>query len=223
VLAFEPKARATSDPGGTVTLSIRSADEVWLRAPIDQLQSKQEGIATLILDRNWEFQIGESIHIEVVDIRYDKVRLGISAPHDVPVLREEVYEAIKRANGGLEALLPDASAGQPAPRLSLWRTRGEGIVVGQDVSILVLDVMDGEVRLSIRTPNQAVVDIPEHRRWNLAETIKALLPARARHCIARDIFVNVQTVESNRVQLAIEAPEDLPVLRKETWDRLHGG
>ena len=35
VLAFEPKARATSGTGGTVTLSIRSADEVWLRAPID--------------------------------------------------------------------------------------------------------------------------------------------------------------------------------------------
>jgi carbon storage regulator len=34
--------------------------------------------------------------ITVVDIRGDKVRLGIDAPTDVPVHRQEVYEAIQR-------------------------------------------------------------------------------------------------------------------------------
>jgi len=42
--------------------------------------------------------IGDDIEITVVDIRGDKVRLGISAPSSVPVHRKEVYEAIKREN-----------------------------------------------------------------------------------------------------------------------------
>jgi len=40
--------------------------------------------------------IGDSIVITVVDIRGDKVRLGIEAPKEVPVHRQEVYEAIQR-------------------------------------------------------------------------------------------------------------------------------
>lgn len=42
--------------------------------------------------------IGDDIVITVVDIRGDKVRLGIDAPQDVPVHRQEVYEAIQREN-----------------------------------------------------------------------------------------------------------------------------
>jgi len=40
--------------------------------------------------------IGDNIVITVVDIRGDKVRLGIEAPKEVPVHRQEVYEAIQR-------------------------------------------------------------------------------------------------------------------------------
>jgi carbon storage regulator len=40
--------------------------------------------------------IGEDIVITIVDIRGEKVRLGISAPPHVPVHRKEVFEAIKR-------------------------------------------------------------------------------------------------------------------------------
>jgi len=40
--------------------------------------------------------IGDDIKIIVVDIRGDKVRLGIEAPANVPVHREEVYHHIKR-------------------------------------------------------------------------------------------------------------------------------
>ena len=36
--------------------------------------------------------------ITIVDIRGDKVRLGIEAPQELPVHRQEVYEAIKKEN-----------------------------------------------------------------------------------------------------------------------------
>lgn len=42
--------------------------------------------------------IGDNIVITIVDIRGDKVRLGIDAPTEVPVHRREVYEAIQREN-----------------------------------------------------------------------------------------------------------------------------
>ena len=40
--------------------------------------------------------IGDDIEITIVDVRGDKVRLGINAPAHVPVHRKEVYDAIKR-------------------------------------------------------------------------------------------------------------------------------
>lgn len=42
--------------------------------------------------------IGDDITIMVVDIRGDKVRLGIEAPKETPIHRSEVYEAIQREN-----------------------------------------------------------------------------------------------------------------------------
>jgi carbon storage regulator len=42
--------------------------------------------------------IGDNIVVTIVDIRGDKVRLGIDAPREVSVHRREVYEAIQREN-----------------------------------------------------------------------------------------------------------------------------
>ena len=42
--------------------------------------------------------IGDNIEITVVDVRGDKVRVGITAPISVPVHRKEVYEAIRQEN-----------------------------------------------------------------------------------------------------------------------------
>ena len=54
----------------------------------------------LVLSRHRDetIMIGDDIEITVVDIRGDKVRLGINAPRSVQVHRKEVYDAIKREN-----------------------------------------------------------------------------------------------------------------------------
>lgn len=54
----------------------------------------------LVLSRHRDesIMIGDNIVITVVDIRGDKVRLGVDAPSDVPVHRQEIYEAIQREN-----------------------------------------------------------------------------------------------------------------------------
>lgn len=54
----------------------------------------------LVLSRQRDetIMIGDNIEITVVDIRGDKVRLGITAPNTIPVHRKEVYEAIQREN-----------------------------------------------------------------------------------------------------------------------------
>ena len=51
----------------------------------------------LVLSRkkNQVIKIGDDIEVVVVDIRGDKVRLGITAHTDVPIHREEIYCLIK--------------------------------------------------------------------------------------------------------------------------------
>jgi carbon storage regulator len=46
--------------------------------------------------RDERIVIGENIVITVVEVRGDKVRLGIEAPTEVPVHRQEVLEAMRR-------------------------------------------------------------------------------------------------------------------------------
>ena len=68
----------------------------------------------LVLSRkkNESIVINDDITIVVVEIRGDKVRLGIEAPKEVPVHRNEVYEAIRRnqqAAASEQSREPDAS------------------------------------------------------------------------------------------------------------------
>jgi carbon storage regulator len=52
----------------------------------------------LVLSRRKDesIMIGDDVEITIVDVRGDKVRLGIAAPKDIPVHRKEVYDAIQR-------------------------------------------------------------------------------------------------------------------------------
>jgi carbon storage regulator len=55
----------------------------------------------LVLSRRAEeaIVIGDNIIITVLEIDGARVKLGIEAPRSVEVLRSEIYEAVKRANG----------------------------------------------------------------------------------------------------------------------------
>ena len=69
-----------------------------------------ERMEMLVLSRkkNESIVINDDISIVVVEIRGDKVRLGVEAPKEVPVHRREVYDAIKRAEKESEKTVSDA-------------------------------------------------------------------------------------------------------------------
>lgn len=46
--------------------------------------------------RDESIMIGDDVEITIVDVRGDKVRLGITAPKSIPVHRREIYDAIQR-------------------------------------------------------------------------------------------------------------------------------
>lgn len=54
----------------------------------------------LILTRkkNETLRIGDDILVTIVDVQGDQVRLGITAPRDVSILRQELYEAVRDSN-----------------------------------------------------------------------------------------------------------------------------
>jgi carbon storage regulator len=80
----------------------------------------------LILSRkiNETIVIDGRILVKVMRVDGDVVKLGIQAPRDVPVHRQEVYEEIQRANQ--EAL----TKGRPAvPKLAREKQEAAGVVL----------------------------------------------------------------------------------------------
>ena len=67
----------------------------------------------LVLSRkkNESIIVNSDIKIVVVEIRGDKVRLGVEAPREVPVHRREVYDAIQRSEA--EAAEAETKKGEP--------------------------------------------------------------------------------------------------------------
>ncbi len=71
----------------------------------------------LVLSRkkNESIVINNDITIVVVEIRGDKVRLGVEAPKEVPVHRREVYDAIKRNEALQSGAGAEAGSTEPSP------------------------------------------------------------------------------------------------------------
>lgn len=68
---------------------------------------KEHRMLVLSRQKDQTIMIGDNIEITVVDIRGDKVRLGINAPTTIPVHRKEVYEAIQKENRAAANVRPE--------------------------------------------------------------------------------------------------------------------
>lgn len=76
----------------------------------------------LVLSRQRDetIMIGDDIEVTVVDVRGDKVRLGIKAPAGVPVHRKEVYLDIQRENrAAAEVAVEVAAAVEATPAVTV--------------------------------------------------------------------------------------------------------
>jgi carbon storage regulator len=59
----------------------------------------------LVLTRktNQSIMIGDAVEVSVLAVSRDKIRLGITAPRDVPVFRKEVYLSIQEEQVSADA------------------------------------------------------------------------------------------------------------------------
>ena len=73
--------------------------------------------------RDESIMIGDNVQVTIVDIRGDKVRLGIVAPAEIPVHRKEVYDAIQRENRKAAGVTTDDLAEVVVPRRSARKRR----------------------------------------------------------------------------------------------------
>lgn len=73
----------------------------------------------LILARriNESIVIGDDVRVSVIDIKGDQIKLGIEAPRDVKVYRQEVYEAIQEENREAARSAAARTASTPLPSL----------------------------------------------------------------------------------------------------------
>ena len=109
----------------------------------------------LVLSRkkNESIVINNDIIITVVEIRGDKVRLGIIAPKDVPVHRQEIFDAIHGKEEAPETLM------------------------AEDIDIPTNDAIGGEVPKNIRlteVESWAIKIALERNGWNQTQAAKVL-------------------------------------------------
>ena len=69
----------------------------------------------LVLSRQIDesIMIGDDVEIIIVDVRGDKVRLGITAPKNIPVHRREIYDAIQREKTNPQTSLDENTQDKP--------------------------------------------------------------------------------------------------------------
>ena len=69
---------------------------LWIQlAAIRPVHSNGGEMLVLTRKTNQSIMIGDDVEVSVLAVSRDKIRLGITAPRDVPVFRKEVYLSIK--------------------------------------------------------------------------------------------------------------------------------
>jgi len=119
----------------------------------------------LVLSRkqNESIIIGDVIEVTVVEIRGDKVRLGVIAPAEIPVHRREVWDAIAReappTSQPIEKLVGPGQVPR-GPMFVLSRKKNESIIINDSITVVVVEIRGDKVRLGIESPKE----VPPHRR-----------------------------------------------------------
>ena len=83
---------------------------LWMEGVAQYPPSEELRMLVLSRKKNESIIINNDITIVVVEIRGDKVRLGVDAPKEVPVHRREVYDAIKRSEAEQKNATSEADA-----------------------------------------------------------------------------------------------------------------
>ena len=83
----------------------------------------------LVLTRrkNQSIVIGDQIIVTVLEVKGDQIRLGITAPRDVQVYREELLADLTEANRSAVLTEGAATAAPPAPSASASRVRSRRV------------------------------------------------------------------------------------------------
>lgn len=88
-----PRLRAAIDVKGAEIKGFPMT--IWTKQGTTQ---HWKGLEMLVLSRyrDESIMVGEDVEVTIVEVRGNKVRLGITAPRFIPIHRREVYEAIQR-------------------------------------------------------------------------------------------------------------------------------
>jgi len=107
--------------------------------------------------------INDGVEVTVANILGDKVRLVVNAPDGIPVVQREMFGAtIPHGSPCTVRLDPHEakSRGGSGSSFVFLRHRDEGIVIGDNVVVTIVDIRGDKVRLGIDAPTE----IPVHRR-----------------------------------------------------------
>ena len=115
--------------------------------------------------RDQKIKIGDIVTLNIMSVNNrGSVSLGIQAPRDIPVHREEIFKKVKEESSS-ETIFSEAIQGFTEKDvgegyLILSRNRNQKIHICDDVVITILDTNKGSVRIGIDAPK----DVSIHRQ-----------------------------------------------------------
>lgn len=123
------------DSISVTVVSIRSEMTTLFVRYRDETQRVEQKLSLEVDDR---LEITNEIHVYVVDIGEDKVRLGIVAPSVLAVHRKEVYEAIKGSNPKAAFHQPHREAVPDSAYSGEWKmSAGEVLWIGEHLALML--------------------------------------------------------------------------------------